>query len=434
MIEIEKILMERKKDIDDLEVPDEMEERIKNVLNDIPRRTHKKFRIQNIIVVASIFVLIAAYNFDVLAYCGKTLLGYDHVMNGTLQELNNLGEGQKIGKSYTFKNGLKVSLDGIMVDGNQLIAFYRVLYDNKNAYESNHVRIKIKGFFREYTESSGAGEISDDGMEVKWVHNFEKPFLLEKKLHFIINFSENGYSETGDIEFKVDFDKAMGNTLKQKINKTVEADGLKIRIDSISASPTETIIYGTVSNTLKLVIEEVTGEKFRPDEFDMELMANGRKVENLGSGITTNSRGIKIESNYDALPSNLEDLKLNIKNFLITKNVDEKVVLYKDANNKIMKIDGKDVAIKKIYENSGETYIKISTEDDVTLAKVTLIIDGEKINLKETIDSTLEKTEEGKLIHNRTLRFPKSGGSYEFHVEKISYRQDINKIVDIPIK
>lgn len=425
--------MERKKEIDDLEVPDEMEERVRSALNDIPRKKHRKFRIQNVIVVASIFFLITIYNFDVLAYCGKTLLGYDHVMNGTLQQLNDLGEGQKIGKSYTFKNGLKVSLDGIMVDGNQLIAFYRVSYDNKNAYETGNVRIAIKGFFREYNESSGRGEISEDGMEVKWVHSFEKPSLLEKKLHFLINFSENGYSETGDIEFKIDIDKAMGNTLKQKINETVEVDGVKIRIDSISASPTETIIYGTVANTLKLVLEEVIGEKFRPDDFDMELMANGKKVENLGKGITTNSKGIKIESNYDALPSNLEDLKLNIKNFLITKNVDEKAVLNKEENNKIIEIDGKEIAIKKFYEISGETYVDISTEDDVTLTKVSLIIDGEKISLQETINSNLEKTDERKLIHNRTLRFPKSGGSYEFHIEKISYRQDLNKIVDIPI-
>ncbi len=65
---------------------------------------------------------------DTLAYYGKKLIGYDMVMNGTLQELNQLGKGQEIGEAYTFQNGVTLSLDGIMLDGNQLLAFY-TLYD-----------------------------------------------------------------------------------------------------------------------------------------------------------------------------------------------------------------------------------------------------------------------------------------------------------------
>lgn len=56
-------------------------------------------------------------------------------MSGTLQQLNELGKGQLIDKSYTFKNGVKVTLDGIMLDDNKMIVFFTNYDSEGNAYD-----------------------------------------------------------------------------------------------------------------------------------------------------------------------------------------------------------------------------------------------------------------------------------------------------------
>ena len=73
-----------------------------------------------------------AYQSDTLAFYGKRLIGYDPIMNGTLKQLNQLGKGQSINKSYTYKNGVVLSLDGIMLDDNQCLAYYTIYNRNEN--------------------------------------------------------------------------------------------------------------------------------------------------------------------------------------------------------------------------------------------------------------------------------------------------------------
>ena len=225
----------------------------------------------------------------------------------------------------------------------------------------------------------------------------------------------------------------MGSTLKQKINERINLDGVKIKIDSISASPTGTIIYGTAANTVELVIDEILGERFRLGDFDIRLIANGQEVEYQGSGIRTDSKGMKFESRYDALPLNLENLKLNVKSFIVGKDVDEKIYIDKNVAIEERVILNQSIKITGLKEKSKKAYVDISTEENVVLTKVSLIIDGKKIGLKETINSSYDKMENGKIIHTRTLCFPETGENYELHIERISYKENLNEFINIPI-
>ncbi|WP_352420656.1 DUF4179 domain-containing protein [Proteiniborus sp.] len=433
MKEVERILAEEKKDIDSIEVPDELESRLYKALESSSSIRVKKKNWKPVVAAACIVFLLIGYNFNALAYYGKKLLGYDSVMNGTLKQLNELGKGQPIGKSYTFKNGLTVTLDGIMVDENQLLAFYTVKDPNGAVDEINHIGMSMKGFIREYNPESGQGEINNEKTEIKWVHSFEKPSAFEKTLKFELTLFDKNNSERGEISFRIDPSKAMGHTLKQRINKTIEAGDTKIYIESIVASPTKTVLHGKIQNIIELAKDQMLGERLRPNNVDVKLIANGQDVEPQGGGMSTDMKGIRFHSEYDALPYDLTSVQLNIVSFSVDRDVNKKVDINEDLENQEIEVLGQKIEINKVYESDRSTYVTFTTSEDVVLTRVVLIVDGERINLKETTSSDLKKLEDGTIMHTRTMHFPKTGSKYELSIEKMAYTQAYNKIIDIPL-
>ncbi|WIV12689.1 DUF4179 domain-containing protein [Proteiniborus sp. MB09-C3] len=434
MKEIEKILSGKKADIDKLQVPEELESRLYKALENSSPSKVKKKNWKAVVAAACVAFLLIGYNFNALAYYGKKLLGYDQIMNGTLRQLNELGKGQPIGKSYTFKNGLSVTLDGIMVDENQLLAFYTIK-DPKGEIDKakNTNMLFIKGFIKEYSSQGGQGEMNVEKTEIKWVHSFEKPSIFEKTLHLKMYLVEDNKMEEGDISFRIDPNKAMGHTLKQSINKTIKAGDTKIHLESIVASPTKTVLHGKIQNIIELAIDQILGERLRPKDIDIKLIANGQEIDYQGGGMTTDNKGIRFHSEYDALPEDLESIQLFVKSFSVDKDVNKKIEINEDLNKQEFEVLGQNIELNKIYELDGSTYITITTSDDVILTKVGLIVDGERVSLKETINSNIDKLKDRGIMHTRTLHFPKTGNKYQLSIEKMTYTEPYNKTIDIPL-
>ena len=167
MPEIERLLNQKKAQLDELQVPEELEERLRVALQNKNRSRKEKKGWMIKAAAACLIILLVGYNFDTLAFYGKRLIGYDAIMNGTLQQLNELGKGQVIGESYTFKNGVEVVLDGIMLDENQLLAFYSIK-DAKGAVnvEELSIRTSISGIFRTYMMERGHGELNNENKKL----------------------------------------------------------------------------------------------------------------------------------------------------------------------------------------------------------------------------------------------------------------------------
>ena len=110
MKDIDKILMKSKKTLDDIEVPNELEDRLLKALEDKESNCSKSTTWNKKIIAACLIVFIISFNFNTLAYYSKKLLGYDQIMDSTLKNLNELGNGQIIGESYTFSNGVVFTL------------------------------------------------------------------------------------------------------------------------------------------------------------------------------------------------------------------------------------------------------------------------------------------------------------------------------------
>lgn len=146
MNNIEKLLNEEKEKIDKIEIPNNIEEKLRTALNEIPVRKKKRFHMRAVAII--IIVLLLSYNMDTLAFYGKKFIGYDSVMNGSLERLNEMGKGQLINKSHTFSDGVEVVLDGVMLDDNNIVVFYTI-NDPDGDVLNKHINTTLDGFLIE---------------------------------------------------------------------------------------------------------------------------------------------------------------------------------------------------------------------------------------------------------------------------------------------
>lgn len=434
MTNIDKLLKEEKDELVKLEIPSDIETRLRDRLNNIPKKKKKGFRVRVAAII--IVVLLMSYNIDTLAYYGKKLIGYENIMSGTLRELNELGEGQSINKSYTFKDGVVVLLDGVMLDDINMFVFYTIKSPNKDVMDvySNMRWTSIKGFLDNEYYFGGAGEANTAMTEMKWVVNTnETPKFYERTMKFNLNYEhEDGSVEQGEIKFKLDRNQAVGKSLKISINENVELDNNNIKIQSLIASPTTTVIKGQIQNIIELGIDYISKDRYRTGEINIVLMADGKEVPIHGSGMSTDMKGINFSITYDALPKETNNLVLKLESFGGDYDVKEDVIELTVGETKDINVLGQDIRINKIYEEGDNTYITLTTEETTVLSRVYLNIDGERKELQETIPGESEKIVEGdsaKIYYTRTMRFNSRGEKLELDIQRIRYNKSYNKTI-----
>lgn len=431
MNNIEELLNKEKERMDNLIVPNEMEDRLRSSLNNIPNKKRKRnFKIK----VASIILafLVLSYNADTLAFYGKKLIGYENVMNGTLQELNNLGKGQLINKSHTFSNGVKISVDGIMLDDNNMVIFYTIYSPNGNVMDiSNDIHIRITGIGNRLFTYGGQGHANEDDTELKWViSTHQVPMFFEKTINFYVELNKD-IPEDGTIEFKIDRTQALGKGIKIPINKKVELDQRNITIQTLTASPTTTVVKGQIQDIFDLGLDYINKDRFRPEKLEMALIVNGEEIARQSAGMSTSMKGTNFEITYDALPKDIKDLQLKLIAFGGDHDTNEVIKLEKGETKHIKVLD-QDISIEKIYEKDGNTYITFTTEENTALSRVYLNIDGEKKELQETIPEDYDKLvidDKAIINYTRTMKFEGTGGELELEIKKIRFTKSYDKIV-----
>lgn len=426
------MLKDKKLELEKLEVPNELEDRLRGALDKIEPKRKSKSKLIAKIASLIIAVLLIGYNSDTLAFYGKKIIGFDEVMTDTLKDLNELGKGQVIDKSYTFKNGVKVTLDGIMLDDNQLLIFYSMKDPKGNVDKINlDHNPYIKGLMGSHYMRSGEGKRNEENTEIKWKVQFDKPYFFEKSLKWSFTLVEGKERENGEIEFTLDRSKAMGSSLKKTLNKGIKIDQGEISFHSITASPTTTYIDGEIQNIFELAKDEFSGEGFRPTALDIRLIANGKEMQMQSAGMSTNMKGITFDNNFDALPKELKTLQIKLVSFQSNNKVNETIDLNKNEKDKATQILGQKIGINSVYDKAGKTYVTITTEEDVLLSEVYMIIDGKRVELKETSQGNHDKKSDGTITYTRTLCFEGSGDKLTLEVKGIKYSKIYNKTIDI---
>lgn len=432
MNKIEEILKDKKLELEKLEVPNELEDRLRGALDKVEPKRQSKSKLMMKIASLIIAVLLIGYNSDTLAFYGKKIIGFDEVMTDTLKDLNEMGKGQVIDKSYTFKNGVKVTLDGIMMDDNQLLMFYTIKDSRGNVDKINleHI-LDIKGLIGTYYMGGGVGRQNEENTEIKWQVQFDKPYFFEKTLKWEFALAEGQERENGEIKFTLDRSKAMGSSLKKTLNKSIKIDQGEINFHSITASPTTTYIDGEIQNIFQLAKDKLLGEGFRPTALDIRLIANGEEMQMQSAGMSTDMKGITFDNNFDALPKELKTLQIKLVSFQSNSKVNETIELTKNEKDKTVEISGQKVQINSVYDKAGKTYVTITTEEDVLLSEVYMIIDGKPVEFKETSEGNHDKKSDGTITHTRTLCFEGSGDKLTLEVKGIKYNKIYNKTIDI---
>lgn len=432
MNKMEDILKTEKTRIGQIEIPEELEVRLRSALDKKPLPVFKRFKLQ--VAVLIVVVAMATFNYDVIASYGKQLLGYDQIMNGTLKELNELGKGQIIGESYTFEDGTSLTVDYVMLDENQLLLFYTVK-DPTGLVDDYKISpfMSLKAFWGEYHQRGSEGRMNEARTEMKNISSFDPPLPFEKKLTFHFSQKTQGREVPAEISFTLDRNTAMGHTLRKDLNETMQVDETKLIFESILASPTKTVVEGSAQSIVGLAMDSLSGERFRPTDLKLKLIANGVEVQKQGGGMGTDMKGITFHSDFDALPPDLRELQLELVSFSADHDVNKQFKLERKDENQVLNILGQKVEVNEIKSSKDETLITINSEENLILTKIYLIIDGERIPLEQTIEGAYDKMSDGIITHKRTLRFLGTGDELNLDVQRMTYSKKYNRVIEIPL-
>ncbi|NLM22363.1 MAG: DUF4179 domain-containing protein [Peptococcaceae bacterium] len=431
MANIDELLGREKKRVDNLAVPNDLEERLRSALGNIHKKKSKfKLKVASVIVV--FFLLILSYNMDTLAYYGKQLIGFENVMTGTLQELNEMGKGQLLNQSHTFKNGVKITLDGIMLDDNNMVVFYTIHSPQGNVMDvDSDLHVSLTGAGDRIFTFGGQGQANEDLTEMKWVvSTHQTPRFYERTLNFKAELKQTG--ESAIIKFKLNRNQAVGKSLKIPINKKIDLDQRSIKLQSLTISPITTVLKGQIQDTVELGLDYIKKDRFRPEKLEISLIADGKEIDWQGSGMSTDMKGIHFDITYDTLPKDVKELQLKLTSFGGDHDTNELIKLKKGKPNNFKILD-QQIRIENVYESDGNTYITFTTEENVILSKVYLNIDGERKKLQETIPGETEKIIEdqgsAKIYYTRTMRFEGTGEELELDIQRIRYATDYDMII-----
>ncbi|SFL86522.1 protein of unknown function [Gracilibacillus orientalis] len=300
MSNLKKQMLKEKQQLESLQAPDQLEYRLHNALkSQQTRNSSRKYFVWKLVAAFLLCSILIGYNYQGLAYYGKKIIGFEDVdvISDTLQNLNEMGNGQSLNESITFENGVTFTVNGVMVDDNQLIIYYTATSETNNIDnpELDFTPMRITGFLTKSHMNSGAGNVSEDESTIKGTYSFEPPngFAKELTLHF--------QQSVKTLTFEYDPNKAMGSSLRQKVDKRMPMDTGYLHFKTITASPTATVIKGT-SN--KETVDQLSFNQ-------IVLVADGKKIQQLGSSYSSKWRGdYEFEIRFDALPTDVTNLQI----------------------------------------------------------------------------------------------------------------------------
>lgn len=428
MDNIEKRLTEERRRLNTIAAPEELEARLRSALDGAaPARTKRISVVWRAAAAAILLIVIFGYNYNAFAFYGKKLLGFDELISSTLQELNDQGMGQLVDRKATLSDGTELTINGIMTDANQLIMYYTLANPKgiDNWSDPPFKPSKITGFLTNSHLESGVSQPNEDQTEVKGTITFEpvSPFAKKLTLHYF-EPGENNQLIDHTLSFAYDPNQAMQTEVKQSIGKKAQVDKGTINFQSITATPTMTMIEGSLN---------VDNFDRLPRALDgIELIANGVPVEMTGSGHGSSIRGRKFDLRYNPLPKPLKSLELVMKEFAGYQQLDQRLPLA-SAGEEPFTLEGKELWVKKVTVTAQGVEITIATEEDVLLDGVSIETQGETISLRTTVGQIETKLEDGTILKERTLLFDSQAKPEYLRIKGMHYMKEYNVVVDIPI-
>lgn len=425
---IEKMLSRKKEEIFMVEAPEEMEDCLKSALQKKRRRFPK-----GAIAAAFVAALILAYSFDSIAYYGKKFMGYDFMRYGNLRELFEEGLGQEINKSCIFSDGLEFTLDAIMFDGNELMAFCRI-YDPEEdliVFDPNY-SVSLTGLNpSRYSLKLGHGSNPDKHTQ-EFVYTFEAPAFYEKWMKLNIKFRKGDVKEERTISFALDRSKAIETSVQKDINTKVRVGECDVLFDKITASAMKTYIQGSINplteeSKKKLDPKNAEDyEKYGTTILLFDMVSDKGETIGFYEGDTNSSMGkTSFIIKGDALSKDFNTLE--IKNIRLKRHrpMDKSVDILEKTEN--LQVD-EDILIKSVYFEGDTTCVIVSSRGVPSLE----LFDGDE--LMEIINhGSYEKQAESEEPVDWVFRFEGKGQNMRLDIRYIMYYTYSDEKVSIPI-
>lgn len=381
MDKVHKILQDEKHAIKQLQAPNELESRLTQALQ-AKAKINKRKNFKWIIAVASIFfIVIISSQYQVIAYYGKKLTGYEQLTNQTLAELNEQEYMQIVDRTYELNDGTTFTIDGIMTDENQSIIYFTHSLED---FEQLSVG-QLTGFLSNSKGFHGSEMMDEQTGQIRGVFHYDAVSPFAKKLTLYVSYNGIDYP----LEFDYDANQALATKLKKSIHHKVKLGTNQLTFKKIIVTPTQTVIHGDFT-------------KYAPSDENIYLLVNDEKYEVQGSSASTNIFKHTFTLAFDSLPEQIDSLAIKIDQYPTYHEVDETFPISKDE---IINLYQEQVLINDIKQVDGNLIeLTITTAADVRLKDVYSVVGNEQVILLQTINY-VNHTEDGKSLITRTLQF-----------------------------
>lgn len=415
--------------------PSELEGRLRNALEHVPTKKRNKNRamIWFASSAAALLLVVGTYQYPAFAYYGAKLFNKTELISLSFSEVAEQGYGQTVNKTKTLDDGTVITINGVIADDNALLMYYTI--DRPAGSVTDHGLFhynvgKIQGFLTDSDPRGGSGDTSKTETHYEGICRFEPVSPFSRTL--TVTFNErlnNGKQASYPISFKFEANKAMKSIFREEeISKSIPVDQGTVHFDSITASPTTTIVKGYYEM-------EYEGYPIFPGK--TKLYVNGTEVKSWGMRSDQFAeKGIPgFELEFDVLPTDkLETIEIVLENFTGYQKVVDPISLASPSDQSI-KVGNEKVWIRSVA--------KTDTGYDIVIArKQFTILDTENLSVQagdivvpvSSISSSRPwDLNNGNILWEQTYSFDTLEQPEQLLLDGFRYIKTYDKTISIPM-
>ncbi|OBZ16404.1 DUF4179 domain-containing protein [Bacillus sp. FJAT-26390] len=432
---IEERLQGHKQTLNIVQAPSELEGRLRNALERVPTKKRNMSRAMTWVATsaAALLLIVGTYQYPAFAYFGGKLFNKIELSSLSFAEVAEQGYGQTVNKSKTLDDGTVITINGVIADDNALLMYYTidrtagsVLTENGSfRYDVG----KLHGLLTNSGFKEGSGGYSKDETQYEGVYKFEPVSPFSRTL--TVTFSEwleNGKRATYPISFKFEANKAMNSLLKEDISKSVPVDQGTVHYDSITASPTSTIVKGHY---------EMDDEGYPRFPGKTKLYVNGTEVESWGMrSYNPSKKGFpRFELEFDVLPTDkIETVELVLENFSGYQKVEEPISLASPSDLSI-KIGDEKLWIRSVTKTDTGYDIVIARKQFTILDRenVSVQAGGIVVPVSSISQSRPWDLKNGNILWEQTYSFHTTEEPESLLLDGFHYIKTYDKTISIPL-
>lgn len=417
-----------------VQAPSELEGRLRKVLEDVPAKKKNMNRAMTWVLssAAALLLIIGTYQYPAFAYYGSKLLDKTDLYSLSFSEVADQGYGQTVNKSKTLDDGTVITINGVIADDNALLMYYTIDRPEGSVFTDNgsfrYQTDKIQGFLTDSYSKGGGGNYSKDETHFERVDKFDpvSPFSRTLTVTFI-EWLDNGERASYPISFNFEANKAMNSIIKEDISKSVPVDEGTVHYDSITASPTSTIVKGHY---------EMDEEGYPRFSGNTKLYVNGTEMKSWRMQSDNTKKGILgFELEFDVLPTDkIKTIELVLEDFPGYQKVEEPISLASPSDQSI-KIGNEKVWIRSVTKTDTGYDIVIARKQFTFLETGNLSVQaGDIVVPVSSISSSRPwDLKNGNILWEQTYSFNTMEEPEHLLLDGFDYIKTYDKTISIPI-